>query len=62
MTAVNEVLRDMDALVASIRQKWPELAATTLSRSERMELRRHIGLCITELTKLQVHSSVPANA
>jgi hypothetical protein len=62
MTAMNNVIRDMDTLVASIRQAWPELAAATLTRSERMELRRHIGLCIAELTKLQAHSIRPANA
>ena len=59
---MSNVIRDIDTLVASIRQAWPELAAATLSRSERMELRRHISLCIAELTKLQAHSVVPANA
>jgi len=62
MTAANRVVRDMDTLIASIRRDWPELAATTLSSNERKELRIHIGLCVRELTKLQTHSAVPANA
>jgi hypothetical protein len=62
MTAVNRVVQAMDTLVASVRQEWPELAAATLSKGERMELRRHIALCFRELTKLQTLSSVPANA
>jgi len=62
MTAATRVVQDMDALIASIRLEWTGLAAATLSSSERQELRRHIGRCIAELTKLQVHSRVPANA
>ena len=62
MTATSRVVRDMETLVASIRQDWPELAAQPLSRGERENLRVHMHLCFWELTRLEIIASPPANA
>jgi hypothetical protein len=52
MTEQEILKRDIDGLRESINLGWREMAEKTMTREERVELRKHINWLIDELKQL----------